>query len=117
MQLYEKETPTLEFFCEFCKNFQNTFFYRTPPVTASVFGKFIIALFWFTRMKLNSLKTSLKLTKEKWKINLLLEFLLGTINQKLQDLLQYWISFDKEAYSELRQTSKIECIAKIANGF
>ena len=27
----KKETPTQVSFCEFCKIFKNTFFYRTPP--------------------------------------------------------------------------------------
>ena len=31
----QKETPTLAFSCESCEIFKNTFFYRTPPVTAS----------------------------------------------------------------------------------
>ena len=37
------ETETLEqvFSCEFCEISKNTFFYRTPPVAASVFAKVI----------------------------------------------------------------------------
>ena len=31
----KKETVTQVFFCEFCKIFKNTFFYRTPLVAAS----------------------------------------------------------------------------------
>ena len=31
-----KNTPTQVFSCEICKNFKNTFFYRTPSVAASV---------------------------------------------------------------------------------
>ena len=34
--LVKKETPAQVFFCEFCEIFKNTFFYRTPPVAASV---------------------------------------------------------------------------------
>ena len=30
-----KETPTQVFSCEICEIFQNTFFYKTPPVAAS----------------------------------------------------------------------------------
>ena len=33
LQLYQKETPTQVLSCEICKNFKNTFFYRTLPVT------------------------------------------------------------------------------------
>ena len=32
----KKETLAQVFSCVFCKNFQNTFFYRTPPVAASL---------------------------------------------------------------------------------
>ena len=32
---YKKETPTQVFSCEYCKDFKNTFFYRTYPVAAS----------------------------------------------------------------------------------
>ena len=35
LQLYLKTSPTQVFFCEVCEIFENTFFYRTPPVTAS----------------------------------------------------------------------------------
>ena len=31
----KKETPAGRFSCEFCKIFQNAFFYRTPPVAAA----------------------------------------------------------------------------------
>ena len=31
-----EETPTQVFSCKICKIFKNTFFHRTPPVTASV---------------------------------------------------------------------------------
>ena len=30
-----KETPIQVLFCEICKIFKNTFYYRTPPVAAS----------------------------------------------------------------------------------
>ena len=33
LQLYQKEAPTQVFFCEI---FKKTFFYRTPPVAASL---------------------------------------------------------------------------------
>ena len=33
--LLKKETLAQVFSCQFCKNFKNTFFYRTPPVAAS----------------------------------------------------------------------------------
>ena len=36
-QLYQKETPTHGFSCEYCKAFQNSFLYRTPLVAASEF--------------------------------------------------------------------------------
>ena len=36
MQLYLKKSPTQVFSCEYCKLFKNSFFYRTPQVTASV---------------------------------------------------------------------------------
>ena len=35
LKMYEKETPTQEFSCEYSKIFKNTFFYRMPPVAAS----------------------------------------------------------------------------------
>ena len=35
LQLYFKKTLTKVFSCEVCKIIKNTFFYRTPPVTAS----------------------------------------------------------------------------------
>ena len=35
LQLYQKETPTQGFSCDFCEIFKNTFFYRTPPVAPS----------------------------------------------------------------------------------
>ena len=35
IELHEKETSTQLFFCEICKTFQNTFFYRTAPAAAS----------------------------------------------------------------------------------
>ena len=35
LKMYEKETPTQEFSCEYGKIFKNTFFYRMPPVAAS----------------------------------------------------------------------------------
>ena len=34
--LLKKETLVQVFSCEFCEIFKNTFFYRTPPVAASV---------------------------------------------------------------------------------
>ena len=37
-----KEAPTQVFSCEFCENFKNTFFYRTPPKAAS--GHHLFAL-------------------------------------------------------------------------
>ena len=36
LQLYLKKTPTQVFSCGVCETFKNTFFYRAPPVTASV---------------------------------------------------------------------------------
>ena len=36
LRLYYEVTPTKVFSCEICKMFENTFFYRTPPVVASV---------------------------------------------------------------------------------
>ena len=36
LQLYQ-ETPTQVFSCKICKIFKNAFFYRTPPVAASVY--------------------------------------------------------------------------------
>ena len=36
LQLYQHETPTQVFCCEYCKIFKNNFFYRTPLVFASV---------------------------------------------------------------------------------
>ena len=35
----KKEILAQVFSCEFCEIFKNTFFYRTPPVAASVFEK------------------------------------------------------------------------------
>ena len=35
----KKETLAQTFSCEFCKNFKNTFFYRTPPVAAFILCK------------------------------------------------------------------------------
>ena len=35
LKMYEKETPTQEFSCEYGKIFKNTFFYRMPAVAAS----------------------------------------------------------------------------------
>ena len=35
LKMYEKETPTQEFSCEYGKIFKNNFFYRMPPVAAS----------------------------------------------------------------------------------
>ena len=35
LKMYEKETPTQEFSCEYGKIFKSTFFYRMPPVAAS----------------------------------------------------------------------------------
>ena len=35
MLVSEKDTPTQVFFCEICKNFENTYFHRTSPVAAS----------------------------------------------------------------------------------
>ena len=32
----QKETPIQVFYCEFCKNFNKTFFKRTPPLAASL---------------------------------------------------------------------------------
>ena len=39
LQLYNKETPTRMFSCEYCEIFKNSFCYRTPPVAASVESK------------------------------------------------------------------------------
>ena len=36
VSFYCKETPAQVFSCEYCKIFKNSFFYRTPPVAASV---------------------------------------------------------------------------------
>ena len=36
MQLYFKKSPTQVFSCEYVEIFKNSFFYRTPQVTASV---------------------------------------------------------------------------------
>ena len=33
-RLYYKETPTWEFYCEYSKNFRNSFFYRSTTVAA-----------------------------------------------------------------------------------
>ena len=42
----KKETLAQVFSCEFCKNFKNIFFYRTPPVPASeILPIFRICLF------------------------------------------------------------------------
>ena len=50
LQLYLKKTLAQAFSCEFCKNFKNTFFYRTPLLTASkrgnLFGTFPVSLCW-----------------------------------------------------------------------
>ena len=35
LQHYQKETPTQVFSCEIFEIFKDTFFYRTPPMTAS----------------------------------------------------------------------------------
>ena len=35
-QFYLKETPTKVCSCEVCETFKDTFFYRTPPMAASV---------------------------------------------------------------------------------
>ena len=35
----KKETPTQALPCEFCKIFMNNFFYRTPPIAASVIAQ------------------------------------------------------------------------------
>ena len=35
LQLYQKETPTQVFSCEYCEILKNSFFYRTPLVAAS----------------------------------------------------------------------------------
>ena len=40
----EKEILTQMFSCEFCKDFKNTFFYRTPLVAACVWTKIIFFL-------------------------------------------------------------------------
>ena len=40
-QLYSKETSTQVFSCEFCEFFQNSFFFRTPPVAV----QFLLLLF------------------------------------------------------------------------
>ena len=34
LQLYEKETPTQVFSCEYCEFFKNSFYYKTPPLAA-----------------------------------------------------------------------------------
>ena len=34
LQLYQKETPTQVFFCEYCEIFKNSFFYRTALMAA-----------------------------------------------------------------------------------
>ena len=39
LTLRPETTLAQVFSYEFCKNFKNTFFYRTPPVAASVFVK------------------------------------------------------------------------------
>ena len=36
-QLYQKETPTQMFSCEYCDIFKSSFFYRTPLMAASGF--------------------------------------------------------------------------------
>ena len=36
-QIYLKTTPTQVFSTEVCEIFKSTFFYKTPPVAASVF--------------------------------------------------------------------------------
>ena len=38
--LLKKETLTLVFSCKLCKLFKSTFFYRTPPVAASLIPQF-----------------------------------------------------------------------------
>ena len=40
----KKETLTQVFSCEFCETSKNTFYYRTPPVAASVWLKNVFAL-------------------------------------------------------------------------
>ena len=40
----KKETLAQMFSCEFCEIFKTTFFYRTPPVAASVYIKDICLL-------------------------------------------------------------------------
>ena len=45
MQIYQKETQTQVFFCEYCKIFKNSFFYRTLPVAASEVYERTLSLF------------------------------------------------------------------------
>ena len=49
LQLYLKTSPTQVFFCEVCEIFENTFFYRTPPVTASA-PRWLLLFFLFRNL-------------------------------------------------------------------
>ena len=49
LQLYLKKSPTQVFFCEVCEIFENTFFYRTPPVTASA-PRWLLLFFLFRNL-------------------------------------------------------------------
>ena len=49
LQLYLKKSPTQVFFCEVCEIFENTFFYRTPPVTAAA-PRWLLLFFLFRNL-------------------------------------------------------------------
>ena len=62
LQLYQIETPIQVFSCKICKIFKNIFFYRTPPVAASVYT-FLFTLFIYTYVLFIHCINLIKLTK------------------------------------------------------
>ena len=60
----KNETPAQVFSFEFCETFKNTFFYSTPPVTASVFSCRTLFKFHFV---LFNIKKYVKWTKDNHK--------------------------------------------------
>ena len=64
MQIYQKETQTQVFFCEYCKIFKNSFFYRTLPVAASEVYERTLSLFLVDKASFLKLREIYQQTSE-----------------------------------------------------
>ena len=77
LELYYKETPAQVFPCEYYEIFKNNFFYRTPPVAASV-HRMLLRMFYLYRnlsidLPLNSIDYFVDINSTEFSQNVFIE--------------------------------------------